>query len=129
MGRRRMYADAADKQRAYRRRDSSGQAAPRAAAQGLTREPARVEQNIVTPAQGQIIQRYDIAPRAAPVRAAGGHTGTVYQHTAAAGLLVRVDGELAGGRVLATVLSPGQSNLTAGTAYPFKIDLLNEVHP
>ena len=47
---------------------------------------------------------------------------------AAAGLLVRVEADLTGGRVRATVLEPGQSGLLPGTAYPFRLDLLNEVH-
>lgn len=126
MGRKRMYADAAEKQRAYRRRDGDGR---HQAASETAQRAAAGAQNIVTPLQGQNTQRYDIAPCLPPVLMAGGQPGGVYQHTAAAGLLVRVDGELAGGRVLATVLAPGQSSLTAGTAYPFKLELLNEVTP
>lgn len=110
MGRRRMYTDATERKRANRAR----QHGPR---------------DIVTQPQGENTRRHDIKGLVAPVRASHGSMGGVYQHTAAAGLLVRVDGELTGGRVLATVLSPGQSNLTAGTAYPFRVDLLNEVHP
>lgn len=110
MGRRRMYTDATERKRANRARRHAGA-------------------DIVTYPQGENTRRHDIKGLTAPVRAADGHTGAVCQHTAAAGLLVRVDGELAGGRVLATVLQPGQSNLTAGTAYPFRVDLLNEVAP
>lgn len=110
MGRRRMYADAAERKRANRARQHGGR-------------------NIVTHPQGENTRCHDIKRLVGPVRASDGHSGGVYQHTTAAGLLVRVDGELPGGRVLATVLSPGQSNLTAGTAYPFRVDLLNEVHP
>lgn len=126
MGRRRMYADDAARKRASRaRRPGSGhQAAPEP-----TRPAARAEQNIVTSPQGKNTRGHDIKGLVAPVRASHGLPGGVYQHTAAAGLLVRVDGELAGGRVLATVLTPGQSNLSAGTAYPFRVDLLNEVSP
>ena len=136
MGRRRMYADDADKQRAYRRRGGDGhhQAAPettqraaRETTKRATRAPAAHTQKKYRNATGKSTRGHDIAPRVAPVGASQGHSGGVYQHTAAAGLLVRVDGELAGGRVLATVLTPGQSNLTAGTAYPFRVDLLNEV--
>lgn len=126
MGRRRMYADDAARKRASRARQpgSSHQAAPEP-----TRPAARAEQNIVTHPHGKNTHGHDIKGLVAPVRASHGLSGGVYQHTAAAGLLVRVDGELAGGRVLATVLVPGQSNLTAGTAYPFRVDLLNEVSP
>lgn len=119
MGRKRMYTDAAEKQQAYRRRGGAG-------SHQATRETA---QDIVTPPQGRITQRYDIAPRLPPVQAAGGHSGGVYQHTAAPGLLVRVLESLPGDRVRAVVLAPGQSNLTAGTAYPFRVELLNEVAP
>lgn len=110
MGRKRVYADAAARKRASRDRQ-------------------RGESDIVTQTQGQMTGCHDIAPRAAPVRGADGPHGAVFQHQAAAGLLVRVDAELARGRVLATVLQPGQSGLQAGIAYPFRLDLMNEVHP
>ena len=110
VGRRRMYADATERKRANRARQHGAR-------------------DIVTHPQGENTRCHDIKGLTAPVRASEGHSGGVYQHTAAAGLLVRVLESLPGDRVRAVVLAPGQSNLTAGTAYPFRVDLLNEVAP
>ena len=120
MGRQRVYVDAAARKRASRAREGDG---------GRSAETApRAGQNIVTGLQGKNRHGHDMTGLVAPVGASQGQSSGVYQHSAAAGLLVRVEADLTGGRVRATVLEPGQSGLLPGTAYPFRLDLLNEVH-
>lgn len=124
MGRQRVYADAAAHKRASRAREGDGGRAAETAPRG-----PRAGQNIVTGLQGKNNRHgHDMTGLVAPVGASQGQAGGVYQHTTAAGLLVRVEADLTGGRVRATVLEPGQSGLLPGTAYPFRLDLLNEVH-
>lgn len=107
VGRKRVYASAADKQRAWRENGGSVGAVGR----------ANVESYGVTKKNGA---------GAVSVALSSG-AGVVYHHAAVSGLLVRVCDDLDGERVRAVVVAPGRSSLLPGVAYPFKRAALCEV--
>lgn len=105
MTRQRIHASDAERQRAYRERQA--------------RQALRLEDR----------DRQDGDDRRAVglPGGAGSECSVTCEHTAAAGLLVRVVRSLDERRVLAAVQAPGTSGLTVGWAYPFRIDWLREV--
>jgi len=106
MSRPRQYADAADRQRAYRARQQ----------QALRNQGKNVRRDETNPA----------APVLAPLAA---NQSATYFHLDTPGLLLRIDGELDDARVLATVIAPGATHLQPRVAYPFRRAQLAEVSP